>query len=304
LDPFSQVIDLLKPQAVFWRIIEAHDSWTIGFRATHHVVLGQILEGVCHVERDDGVRFDLQTGDFMMMVAPGRWKLSARGGGTPVEFEAAVQNPSLLLSASPPLSVARIFAVSFTVAAANHDLISTLRLPPVQVRRYESPADRLGALLAILGEEARDDRAGRSIVVDRLLDAIVVEALRYRSSEIGEGNRGLLAGLSDPQIGRALRTMHADTRQPWTLVALAREVGMSRAALASRFVQIVGVPPMEYLSKWRMSLAKSALASAQAPLTDIAQIAGYQSVSAFSAAFKRETGLSPTLYLRSLREAV
>ena len=304
MDPFSQVIDLLKPQAVFWRIIEAHDSWTIGFRATHHVVLGQILEGVCHVERDDGVRFDLQTGDFMMMVAPGRWKLSARGGGTPVEFEAAVQNPSLLLSASPPLSVARIFAVSFTVAAANHDLISTLRLPPVQVRRYESPADRLGALLAILGEEARDDRAGRSIVVDRLLDAIVVEALRYRSSEIGEGNRGLLAGLSDPQIGRALRTMHADTRQPWTLVALAREVGMSRAALASRFVQIVGVPPMEYLSKWRMSLAKSALASAQAPLTDIAQIAGYQSVSAFSAAFKRETGLSPTLYLRSLREAV
>ena len=141
-------------------------------------------------------------------------------------------------------------------------------------------------------------------MVGRLLDVIVVEAFRYRTSEIGEGNRGLLAGLTDPQIGRALRTMHADTQRPWTLAALAWEVGMSRAALASRFYQIVGVPPIEYLSKWRMSLAKSALASAQVPLTDIAEIAGYQSVSAFSAAFKRETGLSPTFYVRSLRETV
>ena len=304
LDPFSQVIILLKPQAVFWRIVEAHDSWTIGFNATNHVVLGQILEGVCTVEREDGVRFDLQAGDFMLMVAPGKWTMSALGGGIPVEFGAAVQDPSLLFSPSQPETVSRFIAVSFTVAAANHNLIETLRLPIVQVHRSEAPADRLGALLATLGDEVLSDRPGRSIVVDHFLEVILVEALRYRSPDIAEGNRGLLAGLTDPQIGRALRIMHADTRQPWTLVSLAREVGMSRAALASRFVQVVGVPPIEYLSKWRLSLAKSALASSEVPLTDIAEMAGYQSVSAFSTAFRRETGLSPTLYMQSLRATV
>jgi AraC-like DNA-binding protein len=77
---------------------------------------------------------------------------------------------------------------------------------------------------------------------------------------------------------------------------------MSRSAFASRFVQLVGVPPIEYLANWRMALAKSALASSEVPMTDIAEIAGYRSVSAFSTAFKRETGLSPTLYVRSFRK--
>ena len=131
---------------------------------------------------------------------------------------------------------------------------------------------------------------------------MLIEALRYRPTDIGAEGRGLLAGLADPKIGRVLRIMHADTKRPWTLVALAREVGMSRSALASSFAQIVGVPPIEYLANWRMALAKSALASSDASMTDIAEMAGYQSVSAFSTAFKRETGYAPTLYLRSLQE--
>jgi hypothetical protein len=79
---------------------------------------------------------------------------------------------------------------------------------------------------------------------------------------------------------------------------------MSRSAFASCFVQIVGVPPIKYLANWRMTLAKSALASSDVPMADIAEMAGYQSVSAFSTAFKRETGYSPTLYVRSLQEEV
>ena len=79
---------------------------------------------------------------------------------------------------------------------------------------------------------------------------------------------------------------------------------MSRSAFASHFVQLVGVPPIEYLANWRMTLARSALASSEVPLIEIAEMAGYQSVSAFTTAFKRETGLSPTLYLRSLQEAM
>jgi AraC-like DNA-binding protein len=304
MDPLSQIIQLLKPQAVFWRVVEAHDAWTIRFRPTNVVVFGQVIEGTCHVEREDGISFELEAGDFMLMAAPTNWSMAAFGGGIAVDFGAVVEEPRLLLSAAHTTQVTRFMAGNFKFEAANRDLISTLMLPIVHVRGNEIAAARLGALLATFGNEAIADRPGRSLVLDRLLEVILIEALRYRPTEIGEGGRGLLAGLADPKIGRALRIMHSDTKRPWTLVALAREVGMSRSALASRFAQVVGVPPIEYLANWRMTLAKSALASSEVSMIDIAEIAGYQSVSAFSTAFKRETGLSPSLYVRSLQEAV
>jgi AraC-like DNA-binding protein len=304
VDPLSQILGLLKPQAVGWRVVEAHDAFTISFRPTNVVVFGQLLYGTCRVEREDGVGFDAAAGDFLLMAAPPNWTMSALGGGNAVDFAAATENPGLLLSPRDPKHVTRFIAGNFKFAAANRDLIATLMLPIVQVRGNEAEAGRLSALLATLGAEALADRPGRSLVLDRLLEVMLIEALRYRPPDLAAGGHGLLAGLADPKIGRALRLMHSDTRRPWTLVALAREVGMSRSALASRFALIVGVPPIEYLSNWRMTLAKSALASAEVPMAEIAEMAGYQSVSAFSTAFKRDTGYSPTLYVRSLREAV
>jgi AraC-like DNA-binding protein len=305
MDPLSQVIGLLKPQAVFWRVIEAHDSWTIGFRPTNVVVFGQIIEGACHVEREDGIGFDLEAGDFVLMAAPPNWTMAAFGGGIAVDFRAVIEDPALLLSPGHTTQVTRFMAGNFKFDAANRDLISTLMLPIVLVRGNEIPAARLGALLTSLGDEALEDRPGRSLVLDHLLAVMLIEALRFRPAEIGEAGRGLLAGLADTRIGRALRIMHSDAKRPWTLAALAREVGMSRSAFASRFAQLVGVPPIEYLANWRMTLAKGALASSpDVPMADIAEMAGYQSVSAFSTAFKRDTGYSPTLYVRSLQEAI
>jgi AraC-like DNA-binding protein len=304
MDPFSQIIGLLKPQAVFWCVIEAHDAWTVGFRPANVVVFGQVIEGICHVEREDGISFDLEAGDFMLMAAPPNWTMAAFGGGNAVDFSAVVEDPRLLLSPEHTTRLTRFMAGNFKFEPANRDLISTLMLPIVHVRGNEIAAARLGALLATFGDEASADRPGRSLVLDRLLGVILIEALRYSPAEIGESRRGLLAGLADPRIGQALRIMHADPKRPWTLAALAREVGMSRSAFASRFVQIAGVTPIEYLANWRMTLAKSALAASNAPMSEIAEMAGFQSVSAFSTAFKRATGYAPTLYLRSIEEAV
>ena len=99
MDPLSQIIGLLKPQAVFWRVVEAHDAWTIGFRPTNVVVFGQIIEGACHVEREDGIGFDLEAGDFMLMAAPPNWTMAAFGGGVTVDFKAVVEDPGVLLLA-------------------------------------------------------------------------------------------------------------------------------------------------------------------------------------------------------------
>ncbi|HEX4170412.1 MAG TPA: AraC family transcriptional regulator [Bryobacteraceae bacterium] len=176
-------------------------------------------------------------------------------------------------------------------------------VPIVHVRSSEIAASRLRTLLATLGDEALSDRPGRSLVLDRLLEVILVEALRYPPAGVEIAERGLMAGLADTRIGRALRIMHSDAKRPWTLAMLAREVGMSRSAFTSRFVQLVGIPPIEYLANWRMTFAKSALAL-DLPMADIAEIAGFQSVSAFSTAFKRQTGCAPSVYARSLQQAI
>jgi AraC-like DNA-binding protein len=300
MDPFSQIIALLKPQAVGWRTVEAHDAWTIRFLPSDVVVFGQMIEGAGRVERDDGTGLDLAAGDFMLMAAPPPWTMAGGGGGTPVDFKAALADPGLLLSAKRNATITRFIAGHFTFAAANADLVASLMLPIVHVRGTDTLAGRLGALLTALGDEALGDRPGRSLVLDRLLEVLLIEALRYHPATIPGSDRGLLAGLADVKVGKALRIMHEDTQRPWTVAALAHAVGMSRSAFAARFAHIIGMPPIDYLANWRMTLAKAALASSNVPMAEIAEIAGYQSVSAFSTGFKRATGFSPKFYKQSL----
>ena len=212
MDPLSQIIGLLKPQAIFWRVVEAHDAWTIGFRPTNIVVFGQIIEGACHVERADGIGFDLEAGDFMLMAAPPNWTMATFGGGAAVEFNAVIADPGVLLLPEHPTKITRFMAGNFAFSAANRDLISTLMLPVVHIRGNEVSAARLGALLATFGDEATADRPGRSLVLDRLLELILIEALRYRPTDIGDGRSSLLTGLADSKIGHALRIMHRRCR--------------------------------------------------------------------------------------------
>lgn len=122
---------------------------------------------------------------------------------------------------------------------------------------------------------------------------------RHRPTGLAEERRGLVAALEDAQIGAALRVMHEDARRPWTVAALARRVGMSRSSFAARFTEAVGSPPIDYLLSWRINMAKATLTSSKKPVSEVAELAGYQSVSAFSTAFRRATGASPTAYIRT-----
>jgi AraC-like DNA-binding protein len=304
VDPFSQIITLLKPRAVFWRIVEAHEPWTIRFLPTDIVVFGQMIEGTARVERSDGASLDLAAGDFMVMPAPPPWTMTGGVGGPPVAFGAAIADPGLLLSAGSPAAgnatVTRFIAGNFAFSPANADLVASLMLPIVRVRGTETIASRLGALLSAVGDEALADRPGRSLVLDRLLEVLLIEALRHRQCAMQGADRGLLAGLADAKLGKALRLMHEDAQRAWTVAGLASAAGMSRSAFAARFTDIIGVPPIDYLANWRMTLAKAALASSNVKLAEVAEIAGYQSVSAFSTGFKRATGFSPKFYAKSL----
>ena len=282
-------------------MIEGHDAWSLRFPPRPDIVVfGHMLAGAsCEVSRADSPTCRLAVGDFFLMASPPSWSMRTLTGGPNVALKALLADPALIRVAGAPKLVTRFVAAYFTFAEVGADLLGRLMLPMVHVRAADVAASRLGGLLAMLGEEAREDRAGRSHVLERLLELILVEALRQPGVGWSQTGPGMLNGLADPKLARALHLMHEDLTRTWTVAELALAAGMSRSAFAVRFVEVVGLPPIDYLSNWRMTLAGQALQTNSRPLTDIAELAGYRSVSAFSTAFRRRTGLSPTAYLRS-----
>jgi AraC-like DNA-binding protein len=117
--------------------------------------------------------------------------------------------------------------------------------------------------------------------------------MRQYSVTFGDQNTGWLKALTDPQIGRALALIHDKISSPWSADALAKEVSMSRSAFVDRFTTLVGMPPIRYLTIWRLQTAKLSLRETRKTIAQLAQLVGYGSDEAFSRAFKREFGLSP-----------
>jgi AraC-like DNA-binding protein len=130
----------------------------------------------------------------------------------------------------------------------------------------------------------------------RLCELVFVEALRRYLRGLPETEAGWLGGLRDPIVGRALALLHADPARPWTLDALARASGTSRAMLAARFAERVGRPPMQYLTRWRMQCAARRLDEPGARVSTVAHAVGYESEAAFCRAFKRAAGFSPAAW--------
>jgi AraC-like DNA-binding protein len=114
--------------------------------------------------------------------------------------------------------------------------------------------------------------------------------------QLPPGKAGWLAGVKDPEVGRALRMLHAQPGRPWTVEDLAREVGVSRSGLAQRFTELTGEAPMRYLAGWRIQLAKHLILQADLPIAEVADRVGYESEAAFNRAFKRHVGVPPVTW--------
>ncbi len=143
-------------------------------------------------------------------------------------------------------------------------------------------------------DETNNKRAGSQSILNRLSELMFVEVIRMHMDQLAENNTGWLAGLRDPLVGRALTLLHARPAHAWTLEALAAEAGASRSTLAERFAHLTGYPPIQYLTQWRMQLAAKQLADTNAKVAAVAEAVGYESEAAFSRAFKKATGRSPS----------
>jgi len=163
------------------------------------------------------------------------------------------------------------------------------------VRLEEQPHWWQTAIAHLVSEATRSGPGNRA-VLSRLSELLFMEVLRWQLTYISDGHSGWLAGLKDVHVGRALTLLHGDPARSWTVEDLAVSAGISRAALAKKFAELVGEAPMQYLAGWRMHLARRMLRESNIGVAELAARVGYESEAAFSRAFRRAVGMPPATW--------
>jgi AraC-like DNA-binding protein len=296
-DPLAIIISLLRPQTVLSKIISGAGQWSIRKPRYEDPAFCLLLDGSCFLDLDGVGALELHDGDFVLLPEMPSFTLASDLSIAPKLLD--LDPSSETHHGTGPVTMRMGVAGYFRFDRANAQLLVKLLPPVVHVRREEPGALRLHRLVELIGDEADSHRPGRDLILERLVEVLLLEALRFRSASAARGEQGLLAGLSDPALAQTLREIHADVARRWTVEQLARTAGMSRAVFAQRFSRKIGMPPMQYLLEWRVALAKDMLRRERSSLAEVAERVGYQSASAFSTAFTRLTGSSPSQFARS-----
>lgn len=295
VDPLSEVIALLQPRTVLAKGISGAGRWGVRYTAFDQPSFCTVLEGRCRLAVEGEAAVTLEAGDFVLLPATPGFTLSGFEPAIPhvVDPKATPASAEEIRHGTPdgPPDV-RLLGGYFVFGSPDAGLLVSLLPGLVHVRS----AERLSTLVQLVGEEAAESRSGRDLVLSRLVEILLIEALR--ATQGGNASPGLLRGLGDLRVSAAIRRMHGDPRHPWTVAALATEAALSRSAFFDRFMRVVGVPPMEYLLAWRMALAKDLLHRRDIGLSEVAERVGYSSASTFSTAFSRHTGQPPRRYAR------
>jgi AraC-like DNA-binding protein len=299
-DPLAEVVTLLQPSARFSKLVLGASPWRVTRSDAGQPFYCAILEGECRIAIDGHAPIELISGDFILIPAAYGVAMSSLEPPPPgVETPApiALGNNEFRIGDSDTPNDARMMAGHCSFDSPDASLLVSLLPQLVHVRGEQ----RLATLVQLVREESREQRPAREVVLSRLLEVLLIEALR---STVGtNASPGLVRGLADNRLTAAIRGMHERPTHAWTVAELAKEAALSRSTFFERFSRAVGVAPMEYLLTWRMALAKDLLRRNKGRVGEIAQRVGYSSASTFSVAFTRHVGRPPTQYARDAQAA-
>jgi AraC-like DNA-binding protein len=300
VDPLADVLDAVRLTSGVFRQTELNAPWRVS--------ADDLPCGVYHAVHRGSIWVTVH-GSHAVHVHAGHIAVLAHGSGHTVSHDRHASGPALertedsdrtvqLLTneGDGPRSSFLCGAFEFERGLA-HPLLDSL--PDLIV----VPSDQvwLRGVVEAAHAEIGNDLPGTEVMINRLSDIVLVSALRNYWLALPEGEVGWLAGLHDPQIRHALALLHRSPDRRWTVQSLAAEVGLSRATLFQRFSRLVGEPPAQYLTKWRVRRGAQLLVDGM-PLTDVASAVGYNSTQAFTRAFKRLMGATPAAYARSARQ--
>lgn len=300
LDPLAEVVTLLQPSARFSKVVNGASAWRVRRSEAGQPFYCVILKGSCRLAVEESEPILLLEGDFVLIPSAYGFTMSSLDPASSTDNDAALvalPNGEFLLGPQSEPSDVRLLVGHCAFGSPDAALLVSLLPQLVHVRGVQ----KLVTLVQLVGEESHERRPARDVVLARLLEVLLIEAIRSAAGT--SASPGLARGLADARLAAAIRRMHENPTQPWTVAQLAKEASLSRSAFFERFSRAVGVPPMEYLLAWRMAIAKNLLRRKGVGVADVAERVGYSSASTFSVAFTRHVGVPPMRYAREQIES-
>ncbi len=300
MDPLSDILSLLKPSFYGFRGLDAGGDWALAFAADDGLKCYAVQSGTCWLAME-GVAEPVvvAAGDFMLMAGGRAYRLYSAQDAPAIDayrfFPTVPVGETAVLNGGGDVAGVGGY---FGFAGMHAELLLGM-LPPVVHIRAEADKTGLRGSIARLMRELRAPQPGSALIAQHLAQALLIEALRGHLAEHAHHRTGWLFALADRQMRAVIAAMHAEPGHKWTLEALARVAGMSRSSFAVRFKDTVGEPALAYLTRWRMIVASDRLASGGTSIAVVAPTVGYESESAFGAAFKRVIGSSPRQFAKA-----
>ncbi|EPX55001.1 Transcriptional regulator, AraC family [Cystobacter fuscus DSM 2262] len=294
IDPLAEVVSLLQPGAPFSKLVRGAGRWRVRRAEAGRPFYCAVLEGALRLAVDGRAPMILEKGDFVLIPSAFDFTASSLEPPPGRRDTAHVVLPDGEVRHGDPSGPPDVrMLVGYCVFASPDASLLVPLLPQLVHVRGER---RLSTLVELVSEESRERRPAREVILARLLEVLLIEALRSTAGTAA--SPGLLRGLADERLAVAIRRMHESPTKAWTVAQLAKEAALSRSTFFERFSRAVGVAPMEYLLGWRMALAKNLLRRKEVTVAEVAEQVGYSSASTFSVAFTRHVGLPPTHYAR------
>jgi len=308
MDLLSDVLRAVRLTGSYFYMVEGSPGWAVGTVAARelaprilpeaeHLVPYHILsQGACWGGLRGGPRVQMKPGDVLIFPQGDAHVMS----GQPAELRepayavnAPEQYPSTVRLGAGKLETILMCGFLGCDSGPFNPILTAL---PKMLHMPRIGEGWLSTLPDQVLREWRDPRAGSATILTRLAEVMFIEVLRQHISTISLQERGWLSAFRDPMISAALSALHERPAYPWSLQKLATEVAASRSVLAERFTDVVGIPPIQYLTQWRLQLAADLLRRSSSKISAVAAHVGYDSEAAFSRAFKRATGMSPGAY--------
>lgn len=297
MDPLSDILTMFTVQRVATIRFESSGPYALRFAGYDHIKFGAVLSGSLRLwVEGNPIPIELGPWDCYLLTDGLPYRTSNSENAQEIDgnsyFAGARGEDGTIRLGDGPIDKV-VIGGRFVFGEEGAAWLRSALPPIIHIKASSPGAGPLCRTLELLGLEAGGGAPGENVIVDRLADILLVQALRAYLAENGAGQASWLAGLADPKLARAMRSFHNNVAADWSVASMASAAGMSRSSFAQKFKSVVGVAPLDYVTRWRMQRVRRALIETDLAFATIAEDNGYRSRTSCSQTFKRMFGHPP-----------